>query len=244
MGTLFIVSTPIGNLEDISLRAIKTLFEVNVIACEDTRRMGILLSAISASYQNMIQKGNLEIHKPRLLAYYEQTELRRIPEIISLLQQDQNAALVSDAGTPAISDPGYKLIRECIRVGIKIVSIPGPSSVITALTLSGLPTDKFLFLGYPPHKPGHRLKLYENIAKSQEFIKSTVIFFAAPHKLITTLKELKSVLGDIEIVFGRELTKIHEEIRREKISQSLEHFQKKAPKGEFVLLLNLNTRAN
>ena len=125
-------------------------------------------------------------------------------------------------------------------MGIKVEAIPGPSSVINALTLSGLPTDKFIFLGYPPHKPGHRIKFFENIKASQEFIKSTVILFVAPHKMAKTLDEMNKTLGDINIVLCRELTKVYEEIRREKISDSIAHFEKKAPKGEFVLLFNLN----
>lgn len=239
MGTLYIVSTPIGNLQDITLRAIKTLFEVDVIACEDTRRTGVLLDTMSVLYHDMIRNGNVEKHGPLLLSYYEQIELRRIPEILSLLQRGQKVALISDAGTPAISDPGFKLIRECLRAGIKIEAIPGASSVVTALTVSGLPTDKFLFLGYPPHKSGHRKTFFEHIKSCQGFIKSTVIIFAAPHKLLRNLEELKGAFGDIEIVLCRELTKAHEEVRREKISASLLHFDKTLPKGEFVLLFNL-----
>lgn len=240
MGVLYIVSTPIGNLQDITLRAIKTLFEVDVIACEDTRRTGVLLETLIVTYNGLIRSTNPRTHKPKLLSYYEQIELRRIPEILSLLQQGQKIALVSDAGTPAVSDPGYKLIRECIKMGFKIESIPGPSSVITALTLSGLPTDKFVFLGYPPHKTGHRLKFFQNIKHSQEFIKSTFIIFVAPHKLNTTLEEFKDLMGDIDIVLCREMTKIYQEIRREKVSESIDHFKKTPPKGEFVLLFNLN----
>lgn len=238
MGKLYIVSTPIGNLQDITLRAIKALFEVDVIACEDTRRAGVLLGTMSSVYNDLIGSDNAINHKPRLLSYYEQIEMRRIPEILSLLQGGQNVALMSDAGTPAISDPGFKLIRECVRMDIKIEAIPGPSSVITALTVSGLPTDKFIFLGYPPHKSGHRKTFFENIKKAQEIIKSTVIIFVAPHKLLRNLEELKAAFDDIEIVLCRELTKTYEEIRREKISESLLHFQKTSPKGEFVLLFN------
>ncbi len=145
MGILYIVSTPIGNLQDITLWAIKTLFEVDVIACEDMRRTGILLDTMSVTYQKL-RNGSAHGHRPHLLSYYEQVELRRIPEILSLLQKGQKVALISDAGTPLISDPGFKLVRECIRLGIKIEAIPGSSSVIMALTLSGLPTDKFLYL--------------------------------------------------------------------------------------------------
>ena len=147
-----------------------------------------------------------------------------------------NIALVSDAGTPTISDPGFKLVRECIEQGIRIESLPGASSVITALAVSGLPTDKFLFVGYPPKKPGHRKTLFENLTKLP--IKTTIILFESPHHLIRTLEGMKEVFGDIDIVICRELTKIYEEIRREKISESLAHFEKTTPKGEFIILLN------
>jgi 16S rRNA (cytidine1402-2'-O)-methyltransferase len=226
MGILYIVATPIGNMQDITMRAIKTLLSVDVIACEDTRKTGLLLSKI------------LPINKPRLVSYYEQNELQRIPEVIAAIKDGLNIALVSDAGTPTISDPGFKLVRECIREGIKVESLPGASSVITALTVSGLPTDKFLFVGYPPRKPGHRRKMFENIASVIRIMKATIIMFEAPHKLIRTLSELKEVFDDIDIVICRELTKVYEEVRREKISKSIEHFSKITPKGEFVILFS------
>lgn len=229
MGNLYIVATPIGNLQDITLRAIEVLRQVDIIACEDTRKTGLLL-------QNILNGEN----KPRLISYYEQNELLRIPEIISALKDGIDIALVSDAGTPAVSDPGFKLIRECVKEGINVVSIPGSSSVISALVSSGLPTDKFLFLGYPPRKPGHRKSLFDNVRLASTFIKATIIFFEAPHKILRTLGELKETFGDIDVVIARELTKIHEEIRREKISTSIEHFSKVNPKGEFVILFNLN----
>lgn len=231
MGILYIVSTPIGNLGDISNRSITILKEVDIIACEDTRRTGMLLQKIFEPQ---------ETEKPWLLSYYEQNELARIPEIVAYLKDGKNVALVSDAGTPAISDPGFKLIRECTREEIKVVSVPGASSVMVALTSSGLPTDKFTFAGYPPRKPGHRKTFFENILKSQDFLKTTVILFEAPHKMLKTLTEMQEIFGDIEIVIGRELTKMHEEMRHEKISASLLHFKKKAPKGEFVISFNLN----
>jgi len=177
--------------------------------------------------------------RPILISYYEQNEFQRIPGIINSLKNGCDVALVSDAGTPTISDPGFRLVRECIKEGIRVESIPGPSSVISALVVSGLPTDKFLFLGYPPHKPGHRKKLWKNVKESLNSIKSTVIFFEAPHKLIRTLEEFKEIFGDINIVICRELTKVYEEVRREKISESLGHFSKTNPKGEFVILFNL-----
>ena len=240
MGTLYVVSTPIGNLQDITLRAIRVLFEVDVIACEDTRRAGILLDTMQRPYHDLIRNGVARQHRPQLLSYYDQVELRRIPEIISLLQKGMKVALISDAGTPTVSDPGFKLVRECIRHGLTVEAVPGPSSVITALTISGLPTDKFIFLGYPPHKSGHRMKFYENIKTSQEYLRTTTILFEAPHKLLKTLEEMMSVLGDIQIVLCREMTKVHEEVRREKLSEAIAHFQKQSPKGEFVLVLNLN----
>jgi len=234
MGMLYLVPTPIGNLADITLRSLRTLFDVDVIACEDTRRTGLLLEKLLTEFSpNPADK-----RKPQLLSYYDQVEVQRIPQVVSLLKSGKNVALVSDAGTPAISDPGFKLVRECIKENIKVESLPGASSVLTALTVSGLPTDKFLFVGYPPHKPGHRLDFFKNIKTSLESIKSTVIFFEAPHKLLTTLSDLQSVFSDIEIVVCRELTKIHEEVRREKISDSLNHFKKTPPKGEFVILFH------
>ena len=241
MGTLFIVATPIGNLEDISLRAIKTLFDVDAIACEDTRRTGIFLEKLLTEFADptTLALRGASKKKPHLISYYEQNELARIPEIITALQNGLNVALISDAGTPLISDPGFKLVRECLAQGIKVVSIPGASSVLTALTSSGLPTDKFMFAGYPPHKSGHRITFYEKIQSSQKDLNTTIILFEAPHKILTTLKELKSVFGDIELVLCRELTKIHEEVRHEKISEALIHFKKTPPKGEFVLLFHL-----
>lgn len=156
MGTLYLVPTPIGNLADITLRSLKILFEVDIIACEDTRRTGSLLEKLLTEFSSNPE----DKRKPKLLSYYDQVELQRIPEIISLLKAGMDIALVSDAGTPAISDPGFKLVRECIKEGLKIESLPGASSVLTALTVSGLPTDKFLFVGYPPHKPGHRVTFF------------------------------------------------------------------------------------
>jgi 16S rRNA (cytidine1402-2'-O)-methyltransferase len=230
MGTLYIVSTPIGNLEDLSFRAVQILFNVKIIAAEDTRRTRGLLEKISEGIKTI----------PHMVSYYEQNEQQRIPEVISFLKNDMDIALVSDAGTPAISDPGFKLIRECIREKIKVISVPGPSSVIAALTSSGLPTDKFVFVGYPPRKPGHRKTFFENIKTSQESLKTTVILFEAPHKMKKSLMEMQEIFGDIDVVLARELTKMHEEIRREKISKSLEHFKKKEPRGEYVILFNLN----
>lgn len=215
------MSTPIGNLEDITFRAKRVLSEVDVIACEDTRKTGLLLV-------------RLNIPKKQLLSYYEQNEPRRIPEIANLLKEGKNIALVSNAGTPTISDPGFKLVRECLNQDIKVEAIPGPSAILTALVSSGLPTDKFLFLGYLPKKQGKRKKLLENCKLSA--VRCTLIFYESPHRLIETLKDLQEIFGDIEIVICRELTKVHEEIRRESVSKSISHFGKVKPKGEFTLL--------
>lgn len=227
MGSLYIVSTPIGNLQDITFRAMKVLQTVDVIACEDTRRTGMLLKGVIKDRAQ---------HKPVSLSYHEHNEFSRIPQLISQLKTGFNVALVSDAGTPTISDPGYKLVRECIIAGIKVESIPGPSAAIAALTVSGLPTDKFLFVGYLPHKRGNRKKVLEQIKNVGEILKQTIIIYEAPHKILKTLFEIEQVFGNISIVVGRELTKLHEEIRREKISESIAHFEKTKPKGEFVLL--------
>lgn len=235
MGTLYIVSTPIGNLQDITLRAMKTLFEVDIIACEDTRRTGLLLEKLRESFAQNPQDKII----PRLLSYYDQNEQQRIPEVIAALRDGVNIALVSDAGTPTVSDPGFKLIRECAAQGLRMEAVPGASSILTALVVSGLPTDKFLFVGYPPHKSGHRMKFFENLQTSQEYIKSTIILFEAPHKLLKSLENLQTVTGDIPIVLCRELTKMYEEVRRETISESLQHFKKTKPKGEFVILFHL-----
>jgi len=219
---LYLVSTPIGNLKDITLRAIDVLSSVEIIACEDTRKTGLLLQ-------------KLEIKtKPQLLSYYEENEQGRIPQIIGFLKQNKSVALVSNAGTPTISDPGYKLVRECLRQEIAVESIPGPSSILTALTLSGLPTDKFLFLGFLPKKEGKRKTILESLPK-----KTTIIFFESPFRLLKTLKELKEIFGDIDIVICRELTKIFEEIQREKIGDLINHFEQIKPKGELTILFQL-----
>lgn len=235
MGTLYLIPTPIGNLGDITFRALKTLFSVDLIACEDTRRTGMLLDKLITEFaENPDDK-----KKPPLLSYYDQNEALRIPEVISLLQAGKDVGLVSDAGTPAISDPGFKLVRECLKEKVKVVSLPGASSVITALVGSGLPTDKFLFAGYPPHKPGHRMTFFQNIKDSLDAIHTTVVLFEAPHKVEKTLGDMQQVFGDIEVVFARELTKIYEELKTKKISEALLQFKKKPPKGEFVLLFHL-----
>jgi len=222
MGTIYIVSTPIGNLKDITLRALEILRDVDFVVCEDTRHTGLLLA-------------HYKIKKP-LLSCHEYNELKRIPKIIQELKLGKDAALVSDAGTPTLSDPGLMLIRECQKEKLKVVSIPGPSAMLAALTSSGLSSDKFIFFGYLPKKQTKRLALFDDLKIRTENMKITVIFFESPHRLLQSLNDLSKIMGDIEIVIARELTKIHEEVKKTLISQFTKRFQEEKPKGEFTIL--------
>jgi len=223
-GTLYIVSTPIGNLEDITLRAVRILKEVDLIAAEDTRHTGLLLR-------------HFGIQKP-LTSYFEGNELKKKEWILSRLNQGDRIALVSDAGTPGISDPGFRLIQVAIENLIPIVPIPGPSAVITALSVSGLPTDAFLFKGFLPHKSKKR----KDLLKQLEETKETLIFYESPHRLNETLKDILDILGDREIVLTRELTKIYEEILRGKVSEIQHQLAEKKIKGEITLVISGKTR--
>jgi 16S rRNA (cytidine1402-2'-O)-methyltransferase len=224
-GILYIVATPIGNLEDITFRAIRILKEVDIIACEDTRKTGLLLQKLKIP------------RKAQLISYYEENELKRIPQIVAYLKNGKNVALVSSAGTPTISDPGFKLVRECILQEIEVVSIPGSSAVLAALVVSGLPTDKFLFLGYLPKKIGKRKKLLENCRKLP--FACTLIVFESPKRVIKLLKEIKEFFGDTEVVITKELTKMFEKTLRGKVTILLEIFKKEPLKGEITLLINI-----
>ncbi len=224
---LYIVATPIGNLKDITLRALEVLSSIDGIICEDTRRTAILLN-------------HYDIKKP-LIVLNDFNETRMVDQIINQLKSGKNLALVSDAGTPLISDPGYKLVRSALENKVEIDSIPGPSSVITALTLSGLPPDKFLFLGYPPEKSGHRQKWLSHLGGGPDTPPRDItnIIFISPHKLLRFLQEMQGVFGDIEVVLAKELTKLHQSVDKKKISQWLETL--KNPKGEYILLFRLTT---
>lgn len=240
MTVLFVVSTPIGNLEDITLRAIKTLLNVDLIACEDTRKTGqLLLYFRKRSFTFLTKEEKMSDKKPRLLSYYEHNEEERISEIINYLKSGRNVALVSSAGTPTISDPGFKLVRECVRRKIKVVPIPGASGILASLVVSGLPTDKFVFLGFLPKKNGKKITLFKQLLFFSQKMKKfpTIIFYESPSRVGTTLKLILKILTDVEIVITRELTKVHEEIWRGKVSQALTYFKK--PKGEFTILLNI-----
>jgi 16S rRNA (cytidine1402-2'-O)-methyltransferase len=223
-GVLYIVSTPIGNMEDITLRALRILREVDLIAAEDTRRTGLLLK-------------HFEIQTP-LTSYFEGNELKKREYILSKLKEDKNIALVSDAGTPGISDPGFRLIQLAIENQISIVPIPGPSAVITALSVSGLPTDAFLFQGFLPHKSKKR----RDLLKELEEVRETLIFYESPHRFSETLKDILEILGDREIVLTRELTKVYEEIMRGKVSQIQNMIGERKLKGEITLVVEGKTR--
>jgi len=223
-GTLYIVSTPIGNLEDITLRAVRILKEVDLIAAEDTRHTGLLLR-------------HFGIQKP-LTSYFEGNELKKKEWILSRLNQGDRIALVSDAGTPGISDPGFRLIQVAIENLIPIVPIPGPSAVITALSVSGLPTDAFLFKGFLPHKSKKR----KDLLKQLEETKETLIFYESPHRLFETIKDVVEILGDREMVLTRELTKIYEEVLRGKVSEIQNQIGERKLKGEITLVISGKTR--
>lgn len=218
---LTIVPTPIGNLGDITLRALEVLKNADEIICEDSRRTGLLLN-------------HYEIKKP-LIVLNDFNEFKSEDYILSKLREGKNLALVSDAGTPLVSDPGYKIVRAAIEQGLEVDSLPGASSVTTALTLSAMPPDKFMFVGYLPEKEGRRKSQYQHFAEISKLIPTTFIIFVAPHKLLKTLEEIKTELNDPQIVLAKELTKIHQDIKRGKASEILEKV--KTPKGEYILLL-------
>jgi 16S rRNA (cytidine1402-2'-O)-methyltransferase len=216
MPSLYVVATPLGNLEDITLRAIRILKEVKLIAAEDTRKTRQLLTAY-------------EIKTPTT-SYHEHNKLTKLDYILSCLEKE-DVALVSDAGMPGISDPGYELISAVYQHNIPVVPIPGPSVAVTALVVSGLPTDGFLYLGFLPHKGGERRKLLQSSAEETH----TLIFFESPHRIQESLADMLSVFGDRKVAVCRELTKFHEEIYRGTLSQALEHFS--SPRGEFTLVV-------
>ncbi|MBI2028905.1 16S rRNA (cytidine(1402)-2'-O)-methyltransferase [Candidatus Gottesmanbacteria bacterium] len=232
-GALYIISTPIGNLEDIAVRAIKTIFSVDYLLCEDTRTTGILLTEIQKRYTSLIP---LSFKKPVLIPYYDEVENTKAPEVINHLLDGKNCGLISENGTPLISDPGFVVVREAIRRNIKVIPIPGPTAAITALSISGLPVHNFYFGGYLPKKQNKRLKFIKSLLLCFETLehKPTLIFYETPHRLNQTLTDLINVVGDKHIVICRELTKIHEEIFRGTISEAITHFSQ--PKGEFVIL--------
>lgn len=218
-GTLYLVATPIGNLEDLTFRARRILGEVGVIACEDTRHTRRLLA-------------HFGIATP-VVSYHEHNEAARAADLVARLHRGDSVALVSDAGTPAVSDPGYTLIRAAIAAGITVVPIPGPSAVTAALIASGLPLNRFVFLGFLPARVGERRRALEQVAG----LPWTLVLFEAPHRLTATLRDLHVVLGDRRMALARELTKKFEEILRGTVSQALAHLRTHAPRGEFTIVV-------
>jgi len=218
-GTLFVVATPIGNLEDITSRALRILREVSIVAAEDTRRTAQLFTRYG------ITTPTTSLH--------EHNERRKVPSLVARLEGGDDVALVSDAGTPTISDPGTHLIRAAIDAGVRVEPIPGPSAIIAALTVAGLPTSRFTFLGFPPHRSKDRDYWFSQLKNSD----GTVVFFEAPHRILQSLDSMRQAVGDCDVTVCRELTKVHEEIIRGRISKVIDLIQR--PRGEFTVVANL-----
>ena len=217
---VYLVATPIGNLEDITLRALRTLRECDLIACEDTRHTRKLLN-------------RYEVQKP-LISCHEHNERERAQQIVERVLAGQAVAIVSDAGLPGISDPGYRVVQAAIAAGVRVIPIPGPSAVDTAIVASGLPTDSFLYAGFLPARSGQRIKTLEELAAE----KATLVFYEAPHRLLRALQDALSVLGDRQAVVARELTKTHEEFIRGTLAEiNADLAARESVKGEIVLLI-------
>ena len=219
-GTLHIVATPIGNLEDITLRALRVLREADVIAAEDTRVTRKLLS-------------HYDIHTP-MIAYHQHSRMKRVGDILNMLQEGKNVALVSDAGTPGISDPGHKLISFCIERAVNVECVPGPAALIAALVLSGMPTAHFAFDGFVPRKEGERAAFFRGLKHDSR----TVCLYEAPSRLLRTLKSINSQLGDRMLAVVREATKMFEEVFRGTAAGAIEHFSQGTVRGEIVIVLH------
>jgi len=219
LGCLYLVATPIGNLEDITVRALRVLGEADLIACEDTRQTAKLLR-----HYNIDKK---------TVSYHEHNEMTRAPELVIGLEEGAKVALVTDAGTPGISDPGHHLISLCLRHHIPIVPIPGPSAVIAALTASGLPTEEFLFVGFLPSRSGERRKALEALAAEPR----TIVLYESPHRLVEMLGEAVELLGRRPAVVARELTKVHEEFLRGDLAELLVRIRQNPPRGEITILI-------
>jgi 16S rRNA (cytidine1402-2'-O)-methyltransferase len=216
---LYVVSTPIGNLEDITLRALRVLKEADFVACEDTRHTGLLLRHYQVSN--------------RLVSYHEHNKLRRTPELLEMLRQGKAIALTSDAGTPGVSDPGFYLIRAAIGRGFRVIPVPGASALLSALVAAGLPADHFVFEGFLPKREGRRKRRLQAL-KDQE---RTIVLFESPHRVIRTLRLLADVFGDRPIAACRELTKKFEEVIRGRISEVIARLETAPIRGEFTLVL-------
>jgi 16S rRNA (cytidine1402-2'-O)-methyltransferase len=218
-GCLYLVATPIGNLEDITLRALRILKEVDQIACEDTRHTQKLLS-------------HYNISKP-LVSYHEHNEMTRAPELVLAMEQGQQIALVSDAGMPLVSDPGYRLVTLALRHHVPVIPVPGPSALLAALSASGLPNEEFLFAGFLPARSGERRRALERLRIEDR----TIIFYEAPHRIEETLADAREILGDRPACLAREVTKLHEEFRRGTLSELVASLSDKPVRGEITLLI-------
>ncbi|MBD3181357.1 16S rRNA (cytidine(1402)-2'-O)-methyltransferase [Candidatus Poribacteria bacterium] len=218
-GKLYIVSAPIGNLEDITLRALRILKEVDLIAAEDTRHAKKLLN-------------HYDIHTP-MISYFEHNEIRRSEMLVEKINNGEDVALISNAGTPAISDPGYRVIRKCIDDQINLVPIPGPSALLAAVTVSGFPIHNFTFEGFLSTKSSRRLRRLREIAGEER----TLIFYESPYRILKFLADVLEAFGDRELVIAREITKMYEEIYRGTVSQAIEKFTREKPRGEFTIVI-------
>src|SRR5271163_3235536 len=218
-GCLYLVGTPIGNLEDITLRGLRILKEVDQIACEDTRHTQKLLT-------------HYDVHKS-LVSYHEHNEITRAPELVVAMEEGAKIALVSDAGMPLVSDPGHRLVTLCVRHRIPVIPIPGPSALLAALSASGLPNEEFLFVGFLPNRSGERRRALEHLRIEDR----TIIFYEAPHRVAETVADAQEILGDRTACLAREVTKLHEEFRRGKLSEIAQSLADRPARGEITLLI-------
>lgn len=218
-GCLYLVGTPIGNLEDITLRALRVLREADIVACEDTRQT-----------QKLLRRFDL---RKRLVSYHEHNEMIRAPELVMEMEQGAQVALVSDAGMPVISDPGHRLVALCVRHGIPVVPVPGPTAVVAALAASGMPVEEFVFVGFLPARAGERRRRLQQLAHEPR----TLVLYEAPHRVLETIRDLLEIFGDRPAVLAREVTKVHEEFLRGRLSELRARLGRKPPKGEITLLI-------
>lgn len=218
-GKLYLCATPIGNLEDITFRVVRTLKEVDIIGAEDTRNSIKLLN-------------HFEIDTP-MTSYHEFNKYDKAKELVEMMQEGKDVALITDAGTPGISDPGEELVKQCYEAGIEVTSLPGPAAVVTALTMSGLPTRRFCFEGFLPKDKKERQRVLESLKNETR----TIVIYEAPHRLVKTLELLEKALGDRKVSICREMTKKFEEVKRTTLSEAREYYSENEPKGEFVLVI-------